>query len=175
VYQPQTHDAGLRFALCSMNRRVPMPIVEIYLALIAVTLAALAYGYFRNERAEPLAPEESRWRATWEFSAVLIVYTTYVYTHYYYLIFLIVPLTAVMVRAYQQRRKGLWIAWALSYVMLSAYLVPPSIGSRLLGVEFFNWYLQSYVYVPGILLLLGTILVEYARVDGRASFGSVTK
>jgi hypothetical protein len=97
-------------------------------------------------------------------SAVVIIYTTYVYAHYYYLIFLIVPLTAVMVRAYQQHRTGLWIAWGMAYVMLSAFLLPLSLLTRLLQVDAFTWYLQTFAYVAGILLLLGTVLYEYLRI-----------
>jgi hypothetical protein len=138
--------------------------VPVYLALIVATLAGLALGYFRAERAAPLPSDAERWRVTWELSAVVIIYTTYVYAHYYYLIFLIVPLTAVMVRAYQQRRPGLLIAWALAYVMLSAFLLPLSLLTRLLQVDAFTWYLQTFAYVAGILLLLGTVLYEYIRI-----------
>jgi hypothetical protein len=98
---------------------------------------------------------------------VLIVYTTYVYAHYYYLIFLIVPLTAVLVRAYQQRRTGLWIAWGAAYAMLSAFLLPLSLVSRLLETDAFTWYLQTFAYVAGILLLQGTVLYEYIRTPRR--------
>jgi hypothetical protein len=162
-YESNQHEVSIRFALCSARERLPFPIVPAYLALIVATLAALAVGYFRAERAT-LSPDAQRWRSTWELSAVLIVYMTYVYAHYYYLIFMIVPLTAVMVRAYQQRRVGLWIAWAASYLMLSAFLVPTALLTRILHVDAFTWYLQTFAYVPGILLLLGAVLYEYIRI-----------
>ena len=162
-YESNQHEVSIRFALCSMREQVALPIVPIYLALILATLSALAFGYFRAERAAPLPEDAQRWRITWELSAVMIVYMTYVYSHYYFLIFLIVPLTAVMIRAYEQRRAGLWLAWGASYLMLSGFLLPLSLVSRLLQVDAFTWYLQTFAYVPGILLLLGTVLREYIR------------
>ena len=163
-YESNQHEVSIRFALCSLNETVRFPMVPVYLALIVATLAGLAIGYFRAERGEPLPPDAERWRITWELSAVVIIYTTYVYAHYYYLIFMIVPLTAVMVRAYQRHHTGLWIAWGVSYVMLSAFLLPLSLLTRLLQVDAFTWYLQTFAYVAGILLLLGTVLYEYIRV-----------
>ena len=163
-YESNQHEVSIRFALCSLREQFALPIVPIYLTLIGATLAGLAAGYFRAERAAPLSEDAQRWRITWELSAVMIVYMTYVYAHYYFLIFLIVPLTAVMIHAYEQRRTGLWIAWGLSYVMLSGFLVPLSLVSRLLHVDAFTWYLQTFAYVPGILLLLGTVLHEYIRI-----------
>jgi hypothetical protein len=164
-YESNQHEVSMRFALCSLREQnAALPIVPIYLTLIGVTLAGLAAGYFRAERAAPLPPDAHRWRVTWELSAVMIVYMTYVYAHYYFLIFMIVPLTAVMIRAYQQRRTALWLSWGASYFMLSGFLMPMSQISRLFGVDAFTWYLQTFAYVPGILLLLGTVLYEYIRV-----------
>ncbi len=165
-YESNQHEVSIRFALCSMREQVALPMVPIYLGLIAATLAGLAAGYFRAERA-PLSADSQRWRSTWELSAVMIVCMTYVYAHYYFLIFMIVPLTAVMIRAYQRRRVGLWIAWGASYLMLSGFLMPMSQVSRLLQVDAFTWYLQTFAYVPGILLLLGTVLYEYIRIGDR--------
>lgn len=96
-------------------------------------------------------------------SAVVIAYVTFVLTHYYYLMMLMVPLTALMVRAYQTRRSGLWMAWAASFLLLSAFLLPLSFMTRLLQVDAFTWYLQTFAYLPGQLLLLGTVLSEYIK------------
>ena len=164
-YESNQHEVSIRFALCSLREQFALPIVPIYLTLIVATLAGLAAGYVRAERAAPLPPDAQRWRSTWELSAVMIVYMTYVYAHYYFLIFLIVPLTAVMIRAYQQRRIALWIAWGASYLMLSGFLLPLSEVSRLLQVDAFTLYLRTFAYVPGILLLLGTVLYEYIQIS----------
>ena len=169
-YESNQHEVSMRFALCSLREQhASLPIVPIYLTLIAATLAGLAAGYFRAERAAPLPPDAQRWRITWELSAVMIVYMTYVYAHYYFLIFMIVPLTAVLVRAYQQRRASLWIIWGACYLMLSGFLMPMSQISRWFGVDAFTWYLQTFAYVPGILLLLATALYEYIRISDQPS------
>ena len=136
-YMPQSHDVSVRFALCGINEHVPFPAAAVYLALIGATLLALAYGFFRAERRAPLAPDAERWRRTWELSAVVIVYVTFFFTHYYYLTMLIVPLTALMVRAYQQRSARLWSAWAVSYLLLSAFLLPLSQLTKWLETDVF--------------------------------------
>ena len=161
-YAPQSHDVSVRFALCGINESLPFPAAATYVALIVATLLVLAYGFFRAERSAPLAPDAERWRRTWELSAVVIVYVTFFFTHYYYLTVLIVPLTALMVRAYQQHRAGLWIAWAVSYLLLSAFLLPLSQLTKWLHVDVFNLYISTFVYLPGELLLLGVVLYEYA-------------
>ena len=161
-YAPQSHDVSVRFALCGINDHLPFPAAAAYVALIVMTLATLAYGFFRAERAAPLPPDVERWRRTWELSAIVVVYMTFFFTHYYYLTVLIVPLTAVMVRAYQQRRAALWIAWAASYLLLSAFVLPLTQLTKWLQVDLFTMYLSTFVYLPGELLLLGAILYEYA-------------
>lgn len=161
-YQPQSHDVSVRFALCGINEHVPYPAAATYLALILATLLVLAYGFLRAERSAPLTPDAERWRRTCELSAVVVVYVTFFFTHYYYLTVLIVPLTALMVRAYQQRSARLWCAWAVSYLLLSAFLLPLSQLTKWLHVDVFSWYLGTFAYLPGELLLLGVILYEYA-------------
>ena len=173
-YQPQSHDVSVRFALCGINERFPFPAAATYLALIAITLLLLAYGFFRAERTQPqdgvastLPPATERWRRTWELSAVVVVYVTFFFTHYYYLTVLVVPLTAVMARAYQRRSPRLWIAWAVSYVLLSAFLLPLSQLTKWLHVDVFTLYIGSFIYLPGQLLLLAVILYEYATLNLR--------
>ena len=166
-YQPSTHDVSVRYALCGINERVPFPAAATYLALIGLTLLILAYGFFRAERRAPLAPGVERWRRTWELCAVVVVYVTFFFTHYYYLTVLIVPLTALMVRAYQQRSARLWGAWAVSYLLLSAFLLPLSQLTKWLKTDVFTWYHDTFAYLPGELLLLGIILYEYATLNLR--------
>ncbi|MEO8679501.1 MAG: glycosyltransferase 87 family protein [Vicinamibacterales bacterium] len=161
-YAAQSHDVSVRFALCGINERVPFPAATTYIALILAALVVLGYGFFRAERCAPLAAEAERWRRTWELSAVVIVYVTFFFAHYYYLTVLIVPLTALMVRAHQERSARLWAGWAASYLLLSAFLLPLSQITKWLQVDAFSLYLRTFAYLPGELLLLGMILYEYA-------------
>jgi hypothetical protein len=160
-YSAATNDVSIGLGLCGAQERVALPVVPIYLGLIAGTLLALAYGFLRLEFGGPRDAAVERWRRILELSAVLIVYTTFFLTHYYYLSILIVPLTALMVRAYEQRRRGLWMAWAASYLLLSAFLVPLSAAGRLVQMDLWTLYINSLMYLPGELLLLGTVLYEY--------------
>jgi hypothetical protein len=168
-YTPQSHDVSVRLALCGLNWHVPYPVPAVYVSIIVMTLAALGVGFFRTQRGGPLPPDRERWRTTWELSAVLIVYVTFFFAHYYYLMMLIVPLTAVLVRAWQTGRRGLWMAWAASYLLLSAFLLPLAAVTRWLQVDSFSMYLRSFAYLPGILLLVGTVLHEYIRLGTEAS------
>ena len=59
---------------------------------------------------------------------MVIVYTTFFLTHYYYLTVLIVPLTALMVRAYLERRRG--IVGGLGRVVLAAVGLPGAADRR---------------------------------------------
>ena len=161
-YSASTNDVSVGLGLCGVQERVPLPVVAIYLGLIAGTLAGpgiriLSPGVRRCRATRAV----ERWRRILELSAVVIVYTTFFLTHYYYLTVLIVPLTALMVRAYQQRRRGLWMAWAASYLLLSAFLVPLTAVGRLVQMDLWTLYINSLMYLPGELLLLGTVLYEY--------------
>ncbi len=162
-YSTATNDVSVGLGLCGVQERVPLPVVAIYLGLIGGTLLALGYGFFRLEFGGPREAGVERWRRILELSAVGIVYTTFFLTHYYYLTLLIVPLTALMVRAYLERRWGLWGAWAVSYLLLSAFLVPLTFLSRWAQMDLWTLYINSLAYLPGELLLLGTVLYEYVR------------
>lgn len=163
-YTQQSHDVSLRFGLCGLNERLAFPVPVVYLAIVLTTFVVLGYGFFRLERAAPLPPEQERWRRTWELSAVVIAYMTFFYTHYYYLMILIVPLTAVMVHAYQRRSTRLWLLWGSSYLLLSAFLIPWSAVMRWLEFDAFTWYLKTFLYLPGELILLATVLYEYTQI-----------
>lgn len=160
-YSASTNDVSVGLGLCGVHERVPLPVVAIYLGLIAATLLALGFGFCRLEFGGAQDDGVEQWRRVLELSAVVIVYTTFFLTHYYYLTVLIVPLTALMVRAYQQRRRGLWMAWAASYLLLSAFLVPLTAVGRWVEMDLWMLYIHSLAYLPGELLLLGTVLYEY--------------
>ena len=168
-YSASTNDVSVGLGLCGVQEHVPLPVVTIYVGLIAATLVALGYGFFRLEFGGPRDPAVERWRRILELSAVVIVYTTFFLTHYYYLTVLIVPLTALMVRAYQQQRISLWMAWAASYLLLSAFLVPLTLVGRWVQMDLWTLYINSVAYLPGELLLLGTVLYEYVGLGTRES------
>ncbi len=162
-YSASTNDVSVGLGLCGVQEWVPLPVVTIYLGLIGATLLALAYGFVRLEVGGPRRADVEQWRRILELSAVVIVYTTFFLTHYYYLTVLIVPLTALMVRAYLERRRGLWVAWAVSYLLLSAFLVPLTAVGRWVQMDLWTLYVNSLAYLPGELLLLGTVLYEYVQ------------
>ena len=72
-----------------------------------------------------------------------------------------------MVRAYLEHRRGLWVAWAVSYLLLSAFLVPLTADEPLVQADLWTLYVNSLAYLPGELLLLGTVLYEYVGLGTR--------
>ena len=157
-------DIGVRTALCSINRSIALPPAPTYLLLIAVTLATSLFGFSRLERAPALPRSSEQWRRVWELSLVVIVSATFFYGHYYYLAVLILPLNAVMARltGRSTRKRPLLALWGLAYLLLAAFLLPPSYLGRLVGTDVWRLYFTSVAYFPGELILLGLVLHEYA-------------
>jgi hypothetical protein len=164
-------ETNLRFALCGVGRVLPVPPVAAYLAIVLATIAAAGLGFVRLERSpQPLAPAAERWRRVWELSLLVIVYSTFFYSHYYYLCVLIVPLNALLVRAwpapvFRPWPLGLWMA---AYLLLAAFALPPSFLSRVLGTDVWWLYMRSQAYFAGEMLLLGLVLREYLTVEVRS-------
>lgn len=155
---------SLRAGLCSLSRSVPFPPAPVYILIVLGTIGAAAYGTVRLERARnTLSPRTERWRRVWEISLIAFVSSTFFYAHYYYLSILILPVNALLVCLTEDKsRPRLALAmWALAYVLLAAFLLPPSFLTRRLGVDVWKLYFSSLAYFTGELLLLGLVLHQY--------------
>jgi len=49
----------------------------------------------------------------------------------------------------------------LAYMLLSAFLVPPSFVSRITGTDVWRLYFLTVAYFPGQLIVLGLVLHQY--------------
>jgi hypothetical protein len=157
-------EVSVRTALCSSSQWSGIPPATAYLALVGIVLSASIYGTWRLERAAELPAATERWRRVWELSLVVVVSTTFFYGHYYYLGVLILPLNALMVR-FSNRPTRSWprlSLWGLAYLLLAAFLLPPTYVSRAIGIDVWKLYFTYNVYFPGELILLGLILHQYA-------------
>lgn len=159
-------DVSVRTALCSISQSVPLPPAAAYLTIIAGVLGVSVFGFLRLERAPALPRSSEQWRRVWELSLVGIVATTFFYGHYYYLAVLILPLNAMMVRLTSSpTRQRLQLAlWAVAYLLLAAFLLPPSYLSRIIGADVWKLYFASVAYFPGQIILLGLVLHQYTTV-----------
>jgi len=157
-------EASVRTALCSLSVSVPIAPAAIYLAIIVITLGAAVYGTVRLERHRHTLPDGTeRWRRVMELSLLALVSSTFFYAHYYYLSILVVPLNVLLVHELQspRRRSVSMVVWGLSYLLLAAFLLPPTFLSRLVGIDLWPLYFSSLAYFSGEMLLLGLLLFRY--------------
>ncbi len=167
-----TTRAGIKWALCSFQDRWSwFSAPWTYLACVMLIAAAFAVGFVRLQRAPALADSNERWRRSLEVGLILTI-PWLLYAHYYYSIFAIVPLSALLMRYLHEIEAGhpckrLWV-WLAAYFTLSAFVVPPSVSSELLGIDFWRFYMRNSVYFVGQVLLLSLLLYEYVTIPVRA-------
>ncbi len=160
----QTTHVNIRWGLCGLKAQgfwVPLPFS--YLALIAVTAFVGYVGFWSFEHRDQISLASERWRRVWEISLVVIVYSTFLAGHYYYLSALILPLLALFIRftsgaAIQKTRLAIAV---LAYALLSAFVLPISVLSAVFEVDVWQFYLSHQFYLVGELLLLALVLREY--------------
>ena len=160
--------AGAKWALCGYQDRwswfsAPWTYAAYVMLIVAVSIA----GYLRLERAPTLADGDERWRRSLEVGVILTT-PFLLYAHYYYLLFALVPLNALLMRYLHEIEAGrpckrLWL-WLASYFTLSAFVVPPSVSSELLGIDFWRFYMGHGIYFVGEALLLSLLLYEYVTI-----------
>jgi hypothetical protein len=57
--------------------------------------------------------------------------------------------------------------WAAAYVMVSAFVLPIGVISRLAGFDAWAWYFRGAWFLYGELLLMGLLLFEYGSLATR--------
>lgn len=156
-------EVSVRSALCRVSLWSAVPPAAAYVTLVGAVVFTSIYGFWRLERAPSLSADQERWRRVWELSLVVVVSTTFFYSHYYYLGVLILPLNGLMVRLASRPTRS-WVLLSLlglAYLLLAAFLLPPSYVSRTIGVDVWRLYFANIVFFPGELILLGLILHQY--------------
>lgn len=162
--------AGIRWALCTLqDAGIAVPPLRTYLTLAGLVAGGFAVGFVRLERrGGAVTPQTERWRRVVELSIILTAYTTFLFTHYYYLSVLIIPLAALLVRFLGARRWASLAVWLVAYACLSTFTVPVGLVDKIFHVkpwdfDAWDWYMRHVVYLPGELLLLALLLREYIR------------
>lgn len=161
----------IRWALCGLEYRVPaFSATAAFAALIAGTAALFLWGAYRVESGIQTA-STVKWATIWEFSILTIVGASFVHAHYYYLIVFLLPLSALLFSyaVRPQRRRGAKLtAWAITYILLNAFIVPTSWLSAMTHTDAWALYLDSGACLLGTLLLLALVLWEFTQVTRRA-------
>ena len=98
---------------------------------------------------------------------VIIIYSTFFRSHYYYLSALTIPLVALLIRAtsdapIQKTRLALAV---VAYALLGAFVLPISVLSAVFEVDFWRFYLGHQLYLFGEVLLLALVLREYVELS----------
>jgi hypothetical protein len=112
------------------------------------------------------------WRRCLEFSFLLFGAGVVFHAHYYYLSILILPLAMALYRNLWRSeplgggRFGLALA---AYVLLSAFVAPIRLSSRIFGRDMWSFYLAHGIYLYGYAALVVVLFWEYGTLVTRAA------
>ena len=111
----------------------------------------------------PPSADGERWRRALELSIVITSYTCFLFNHYYYLIVLVVPMNVLLARYLDRDDRPGFVLWLISYVLISAFLIPTSILTRLTGIDTWAFFINGAWFMYGELLMTALLLREYSR------------
>jgi hypothetical protein len=112
------------------------------------------------------------WRRCLEFSFLLFGAGVVFHAHYYYLSILILPLAMVLYRNLWRSEplaRGRFGVALAAYVLLSAFVVPIELFSRIIGRDLWSFYLAHGIYLYGYAALVGVLFWEYGTLVTRAA------
>ena len=167
-YPTEQTAVGVRWAICRLaysHRWLPAPEV-FYTAAIVLALVALC-AFIRIRQKDTLTEGEHRWSTIWEMSLVTMGAALMLSAHYYYFVFLTLPLTAMAYHLVHPRQPLKLAALAGAYCLLSAFLIPLSLGSSVLGIDVWRFYVEHAVYLYGEIILVALVLWEYTAIGLR--------
>ena len=154
---------NIRHGLCTMaayNKWIHPPV--IYLALCAAVAAVYLSAHARLERVRPGGVIEARRRAL-EVSIVTTICACFFFSHYYYLILLVIPFNVLLIGYLVDQRYPALAIWSVAYFLVSAFIVPMTLLSRLAGFDVWEPYVWQGWFLYGEFLLVGLLLYEYRR------------
>ncbi|HYE84937.1 MAG TPA: glycosyltransferase 87 family protein [Vicinamibacterales bacterium] len=166
-FETETTLANLRHGLCAVAARAPMvpPNVVYLLICIAVAVAYLVTHVRLARRV--LDESDERWRRAIELSIIITICSCFFFAHYYYLSALTIPVTVLLIRFLDRDRRPQLAVWAVAFVLLSGFVVPTGIVSRLTGADVWAWYVGYGWWLYGELLLIALLMHEYWALAAR--------
>jgi hypothetical protein len=164
-FESETTLANIRHGFCTIAAAVPWFAPHIvYLLLCAAIAAAYLVTHARLSR----SPNASPWQTPLEFSIVTTVCACFFFAHYYYLIVLALPFAVLLTRYLSTDEHGKLALWVLAYVLISAFVIPTGILSRLAGIDVWAAFITGGWFLYGELLLVGLLMWEYWQLGVRA-------
>ncbi len=170
-FETETTLTNLRHGLCAISARAPwLPPNVIYLAICVMVAIGYLVTHFRLQRHARYSEGsiEEGWRRALEFSIIVTICSCFFFAHYYYLIALAIPLLVLLVRFMTRDHRGRLIAWAASYVLISAFVVPIGILSRLANRDMWAQFVGGGWFLYGELILVALVMREYWELGVRA-------
>jgi hypothetical protein len=169
-FETETTLTNIRHGLCGIAARVPALAPNIiYLLLCAAVAAAYLVTHWRLEHTSGVGRDVEGWRRALEISILITICSCFFFSHYYYLIALVIPYSVLLVRFIANRQRAHIAAWALSYFLVSAFVVPMSILTRLSGTDMWARYVGGGWFLYGELLLVWLLMAEYWKIGLRAT------
>jgi glycosyl transferase family 87 len=160
-WEKETTLANVRHGLCSVSASVGwLPPHVTYLVICTAIAAAYLRTHVRLARTSRDWIDE-QWRRALELSIVIATYTCFLFNHYYYLIVLAIPFGVLLVRYLDRDDWGRLAAWVVAYALVSAFVVPMSMLTRLAGRDVWELYITGAWFMYGELLLMALLLLEY--------------
>ena len=154
---------NVRHGLCTVSAAVPwIPASAIYLLICATVAAIYLRTHWRLEHRPGDAGVE-RWRRAIEVSIVMTTCACFFFAHYYYLIVLVIPFNVLLIRYLSTSRYRMLAPWLVSYALVSAFLVPIGVLSRVAGRDMWEPFMWGAWFLYGELLLMWLLLAEYRR------------
>jgi hypothetical protein len=157
--------ANVKTGLCAIAGGRDGLARAMFYGLIAAAGSLFLLMFVLSERLPPAGALDERWRRIVEFCLLMIAAGVVFHGHYYYLSILILPLTVVLYRNFWDPRPGASARLCLAlvaYALLSAFVIPLSVLSRVTGGDSWSFYLSHGIYVYGIAILSGLLLWEYS-------------
>lgn len=167
-HEHDTTYANLRHGLCAVAVAHPWVHPAAIYLLICVSVAAAYLRIDRQLNASMLGQAAEQRRVAIEVSVVATICACFFFAHYYYLILLIIPLNVLLAIYLADGSRGRLLLWAVSYALLSAFVVPAGVLSRVVGFNVFEMYMWQSWFLYGEILLVGLLLFEYHRLASAA-------
>lgn len=154
---------NLRHGLCTMAAAHPWVNPSlIYLVICAAVAATYLRTHFVLEGRALPAAVESRRRAL-EFSIITTICACFFFSHYYYLVMLVIPFNVLLMIFLIDGRFAALAAWAAAYFLVSAFVVPMTLLSRVAGFDVWEPYVWQGWFWYGEVLLVVLLMHEYQR------------
>lgn len=162
-FDSETTLANVRHGLCTVSASIRwLPPHLVYLVICGFVAFAYLRTHVKLEQHPPSADGE-RWRRALELSIVITSYTCFLFNHYYYLIVLVIPMNVLLARYLDRDDRTGFVLWLVSYVLISAFVIPTSILTKLTGIDTWAFFINGAWFMFGELLMTALLLREYSR------------